>query len=282
MVGVISPPLPLSTDMLFRLSLTASVTTPVNMSALVSRRPNSVPYVINNAIGPVAHSGNRTRETFTEPTGGGFLWRLGTGTPGGVKRGQMYGEIGLEWRGGGGLSIGSGYISQMSGLKTGFFEGSRTGPGHLQWRTVADDIAPADITEPLAVANAFRRVFGYVWYYHCSGDVADRGLQASIRAPGPSIPTGFSIVERIVDSTQLTLSANQEGIVYSYKSRGGDGAGITNDNGTVANTTTSTFQQIWPLEVSEEDLIEIFFNVTNEEAADRHSIFILQEEWIEL
>ncbi len=279
MVGVISPPLPLSKDMLFRLSLISSVTTPVNMSALVSNRPNSVPYVINNAIGPVVHSGNRTRETFTEPTGGGFLWRLGTGTPGGVKRGQMYGEIGLEWRGGGGLSVGSGYISQTAGLKTGFFENSLEGKGFLSWVQIANDVAGDVVTTALlAASNARRKIIAVLVKYESSGDTATRLLTVDIRdVADVSGPTGFSIDEIVYKTSSVSLVANEQGMIYIA----GNWYRIANDNGSITIANNATTANPLPIWVDENDTAALVVTATDGESADRYDAFVQMEEWVE-
>ncbi len=131
MVGLISPPLKLHPDLDYRLSLIAGVTDEVTVSAVWARTRKEAPIVIPDVI-RVSHSaGDRTREVFTNSVGGGYLYRMGTGTPGGVKRGDMYGEIGLGWRGGGGFSISAGYISESMGLKPGFFEPPTQGPGKI-------------------------------------------------------------------------------------------------------------------------------------------------------
>lgn len=163
---------------------------------------------------------------------------------------------------------------------------SDTGPGggsgHLSWRAIAEDVAPVDIVEVLAAANVYRRIYGFVWYYHCSSDVADRVLDTFIRAPGLGIPTGFSLAEVVnLPISAVTLSADQEGIVYAYKGpAGGGGFASKNDNGSIVTASTDTQAQVWPLEVYEDDLVEIRFNETNANANDRHSIYILQEEWL--
>ncbi len=206
------------------------------------------------------------------------------GFGGALKRGQFYVTMDL-FRGNEAVAnLCRDYLYSMHTLPLGQFvdPGPGGGEGHLTWRAVADDIAPADITERLAAANAFRRIYGFVWYYHASGDTASRLMRATMRAPGPSIPTGFSINEDVNNphSQDITLTANQEGILFAYKSRGGDGFSGRNDNAVLSAESPTSNPVIFPLDITDDDLWEIFFNVTAEEAADRHSIFIHQEEWL--
>lgn len=163
----------------------------------------------------------------------------------------------------------------------GFFEPNLGGEGFLSWRAVAADIAPADITEALAIASTQRKVRGFVWYYHASGDVADRTIVVNLRTPGPALPTGISTggtttVHTFPYAGAITLSANQEGMIYIL-----DNFAMSADNASRTFENTSIKQTGFPMKIPEDDLIELLFNVTDEEAADRHSIYILQEEWLQ-
>lgn len=176
------------------------------------------------------------------------------------------------------------YMNAGNNLVLGRWRSSLEGRGHLSWRTVLDDVAPAAATvEVLAVANARRKVYGFVWYYHRGGDAANVGLTTAFRAPGLSIPTGFSIAETVSTmSSSITLTANEEGIVYAMCIDSGDGFSSQNDNGSLTIDPNTTKGRPLPILVSEGDLAEISFAVSNGEAADRNSLFILQEEWIEV
>lgn len=166
----------------------------------------------------------------------------------------------------------------------GEYEGPSGGPGNPRYRTIADDIAPADITTTLAVTNAFTRIDGFIWYYHCSGDVADRTLRALLRDVGTGLPTGMTSGINTTprawpNSAVLTLSANEEGMIYSsgiarpaYSAIRDDGS-ITIENNASAPTP-------FPLWVRADDIASIFFDVSLEEASDRHSIFLIQESWL--
>ncbi len=158
------------------------------------------------------------------------------------------------------------------------------GNGFKENRVIADDVAPADIEETLAATNALRRIDGFIWYYHCSGDVADRTLRAFFRSVGDGLPTGMTegsntIVGRWPTASVLTLSANQEGLIYVNASEG-KSYSINVDNGAFVKESTSTQADAFPYWAQENDVGEIFFDVTDEEAADRHSIYIIQEEWL--
>ncbi len=214
----------------------------------------------------------------------GVIVRAYVGFPGAPtpNQGQTYANLQLN---SGGLvaELCRGYLGPLHALSLGYF--GEPGPsleGHRAWRTVADDITPVDVVDVLARTNAFKRVYGFAWYYHAGGDAGDRTLRVSVRAPGLSLPTGFSISEGIgfTHSSVVTLSVNEEGIVYCMGGRKGPGFSSRNDNGAIVSEATSTVPNPFPLDVEESDLVEIFFDVTDPFAADRHSIFVLEEEWV--
>ncbi len=195
----------------------------------------------------------------------------------GMVRKEFYVETCRRW-GVAHFNLCYGYVYPDHSVPLGFHENKLSGKGNMSWRTVADDVTPVDITELLAAANVFRKVHGFVWYYNCAAEVADRILRAIVRAPGLSLPTGFTLAEQVVfpHSTDLSLQNGQEGILYSY----GQFAS-RNDAGSVATENVTTNPQIWPVWVKSNDLIEIQFELTNAHVDDRHSIFIFQEEWID-
>ncbi len=156
------------------------------------------------------------------------------------------------------------------------------GNGFRKPRAIADDIAPADIQEPLAANNAMRRIDGFIWYYHCSGDVATRTLQASVRDLGDGLPTGMTsgvntLAQLWPTTGTLSLIADQEGTMVVNNA----GFAVTIDTGTATWENNSTQPNPFPYWANENDVGEFFWEVANEEAADRHSIYILQEEWID-
>lgn len=207
-------------------------------------------------------------------------------TPATINRGQCYVILNVRDRNGVTVDqLAGDYLFETNNLSLDRYQSSLSGQGHLSWRTVSDDIAPADVTEVLAAANTRRRVYGFIWYYHASNDAASRTLIVQIRAAGTIKPTGYSltaILNNIIGT--VTLTADQEGIVYGYKGPGGgDGYGVSNDNDAaldIANAASAP--AIWPIEVEENDLIELFFNQSSGNANDRMTIQILQEEWIDV
>ncbi len=263
-----------------RVSVRASVTTPVTFFArvrYVDGTEDLIEIDITHSAGDRTNEIKRSSDPFKKA---GWVEHLTIDTTLADARGRFYMMVAINKKPHH-FPIAAGYID-IPHVPLGTFEAARSGRGHLAWRTVADDVAPVDITEPLAVTGALRRVYGFVWYYHSSSDVVSRLLRVFIRAPGIGIPTGFSIDESILltHSVNLTLTTDQEGIVYSYKSMGGDGVAILNDNTSLSSETTTTQPQLWPLDVLADDLAKIQFEVTDARANDRHSIFILQEEWI--
>ncbi len=200
------------------------------------------------------------------------------------KRGQNWCEAYLIHRGEFADRLLIGYVHDGNGLALGDHteSGPGTGTGHLQWVALADDVTPVDITRVLAATNTFRRIYGFVWYYESSGDVATRTLRVQVQAPGLSIPTGFSIAEvvNLPHSGAVSLTQNEQGIVFAYSKDKGSGMSSRNDNGTLTTSDLTTQPSVFPIDVVEDDLWEIFFDVGGAEAADRHSIFLYQEEWI--
>ncbi len=196
----------------------------------------------------------------------------------------MFGEIGLQWRGGGGLSVGSRYISQTSGLKTGFFENSLEGRGYLNWRTIVSDVSPVNVTVALAAAGVLRKVYGFVWYYHSSDDVASRVADARLRNLGGALPTGMTtgVKTSAWFSGTLSLSADEEGMLYARADEGRDGMNVKTDDGVITTSSTATSPAPFPIWVDPDDNAEFLFGVGGIHANDRHSIYVLLEEWISL
>ncbi len=153
--------------------------------------------------------------------------------------------------------------------------------GFVNYRKVADDIAPVDIEETLALPNTLVDVHGFIWYYHCSGDVADRTLRASLRDVGDGLPTGMTSGGNTLlgiwpSAAVLALSANQEGTMFVK-----DQYAVSVDTGTPTFEDPSARPNPFPLRIQEDDVGEFFFDVTDEEAADRHTIYLITEEWLQ-
>ncbi len=196
------------------------------------------------------------------------------------KRGQLYARMSIGPTQGGALC--QDYIYELNPLVQGKFvdPGPGGGEGFKQWRLIVDNVTPIDVTEGLAQANTHRRYYGVAWYYNCAAEVANRSTVITVRKPGIARPTGFAAAFDIWKSTAFTMDTGQEGLVYAMKTVGGDGFSITNDNGVIAVDATTTAPVPFPLEVIEGDLTEMFFDVTNPHADDRHTIIVYPEEWM--
>jgi len=145
--------------------------------------------------------------------------------------------------------------------------------------SLAANIAPVDVTRVLAITNAFRRIHGFVWYYNASADAASRVLSTRLRQPGLALPTGLTTAIGVWNAANLTLTASEEGIVFVMRNRS-----ILNDNSNDPTTidSTATAPTPFPYDATEDDLADLFFDVTDANANDRHSIYLLQEEWLSI
>ncbi len=230
----------------------------------------------------ITHAGDRANQLFRTPDQflqNGFVEALTVDT-GIIKRGEYYMMVAVE-RLQHHYPIAASYIG-VPHSPLGFFEDPLGGKGLMSWRTAIDDVTPASVTVVMAATGAFRRIYGFVWYYNCAAEVANRLLRVFIRRPGTSVPTGFAIGGEVnlPHSDNLSLQTGEEGILYSYKNRGGDGFSSRNDNGTVTVESPTTTPQIWPVDVPQDDLFHLRFNITDAHADDRHTILVLQEEWL--
>lgn len=180
----------------------------------------------------------------------------------------------------------SGYAYGVRIVSMPMVEGSREGPGHRFNRALADDVTPIDIQHTLGLVNRLRRIDGFIWYYHCSADVADRTLRASFRDMGDGLPTGMTsgvnTTSKLYPSAGvLTVSANQEGLIYVNANTGKSFA-TSLDNGAATIEDITTDPDPFPYWAQEDDVGEIFFDVQLAEAADRHSIYLIEEEWVDV
>ncbi len=162
------------------------------------------------------------------------------------------------------------------------------GDGFLSWEEVFADRAgnAAAVDHALAVTNAFRKVYGLAWYYHASSDVADRIFNApAVVNLGGATPTGFTTSGNNAlfwnTGANIALVADQEGAHISLATEGKDGRTVTNDQGVQTIASTAGAPVPWPLKVSEDEVgILRFPAITDGEAADRHSAYMLVEEWL--
>ncbi len=158
------------------------------------------------------------------------------------------------------------------------------GNGFIHNRVIADDIAPVNIEHTLGETNNLRRIDGFIWYYHCSSDVASRALRATVRDLGDGLPTGMTsgsntTIKNYPSAGTLTLTANEEGVIYVNAVTGKSYAASL-DNGALTIEDITTEPDPFPYWASEGDVGELFFLHANEEAADRETIYIIEEDWI--
>ncbi len=221
----------------------------------------------------------------TSPKAAKDGWVVGVHVGAATRRGRLWAEVRI----GSSAVFGNnrqwlcyGYLYAERNLTMGVFDSMVGGVGFKSNRAVADDIAPVDIQESLAITNTLRRIDGFIWYYHCSSDVADRTLRASLRDLGDGLPTGMTsggntLAQLWPSAAVLTLSANQEGTIIVK-----DQFAVSVDTGTPTFEDPSSRPNPFPYWAQSNDTGEFFFDVTDEEAADRHSIYIIEEEWIQI
>lgn len=143
----------------FRIAITASSTASFAFQALWARNETDAPHI--RLLGQVSHSsGDRTRETTSFASGGGFLYGLLAGSPA-VKRGQIFVECQVGRRS---LFISRcrGYVTASHGLQDGEFESSISGPGFIVTNEAASTLVNnTALTRTITVpTNARWRLYG--------------------------------------------------------------------------------------------------------------------------
>lgn len=196
-------------------------------------------------------------------------------------RGQCYVQAHVRTGGGADDPIRStllaDYLYALHAVPLGRFvdPGPSGGSGNLFILDIAEDVTPIDISTALGVTGAIRKIHEFAWWYHAGADAGDRVLNASFVEPlGPG-PTGFSITAHFWISAGITLSVNEEGLMF-----GKEGFTSFNDNGSLTYANTTTAPNPLPLWVRGDDTVDFFTDVTDAFAADRHSIRMLVEEWL--
>lgn len=200
---------------------------------------------------------------------------------GSVKRGQTYVTLFMEPFG---PVLCADYCYSTFGqiaLGTYIQSGPGGGSGDIQIITVKADGAPAaSTTRTLAGSSAIRKVYGIIWYYNCSADVASRVLTVRWFAPIGATPTGFSSSSVAAVAWQppsLTLTASEEGTLWADEKRSG-----TNNGGSIVVDNTTTDPIPFPILVDEADPGALSFAMVDEEVLDRDTIYLVQEEWMVL
>ncbi len=204
-------------------------------------------------------------------------------------RGETYARLHSTYGAGGQIRdrLVSGYLYGARNLALGDSKGPREGPGFIHPRLVASPASiPIDVQSPLGEPNRLRRIDGFVWYYHCSGDTANRTMRASIRDMGNGLPAGMTsgaltTAKFWPSAAALTLSANEEGMIYVNANTGKSFA-TSLDNGAATIEPITTEPDPLPYWAQEDDVAEILFDVALAEAADRHTIYIFEESWVDI
>jgi len=197
-----------------------------------------------------------------------------------ARRGQIWVQI-AHLDGPSRVPVMAGYVYSERNLGLEFQDpGPRGGSGAIQKTALADDVTPVDIEHTLGVTNTLRKITGFIWYYHCSGDVATRTLRASARDLGAGLPTGYtsganSLAQVWPSAGVLTLTANEEGMIVVN-----DQFAVSQDNGTPTFEDPSSRPNPFPYWAHDDDVGEFFFDVEVAQAADRHSIYMIEERWI--
>jgi len=154
------------------------------------------------------------------------------------------------------------------------------GGGNVHWEAIKANGAPATFSYLLRIAsNLIRKLRSVSWYYAASGDVASRTLALSLRTVGGGVPTGFGagVLRDVFAPTGITLTANQDGIIFMDEKRYG-----VNDNGTVTIVDAAGNPSPLPLLITEDDSATLDGVLTNEEVADFDVVWGLFEDWVTL
>lgn len=208
-------------------------------------------------------------------------------SPNAGKRGQTYARLQTTWGKGGAIrdQLAAGYLYGSRVLPLGTNEGSLDGMGFTRPHLVAAPASiPIDVQFPLGASNRLRRIYGFVWYYHCSSDVATRTIRASLRDMGDGLPVGMTsggntTAQVWPSAGTISLTANQEGMIYVTAEQQSFSVGVDTGTPTIEDNTTQP--NSFPYWAQENDVAEIFFDVGAAETADRHTIYLFMEEWVE-
>jgi len=233
--------------------LTADGTVQVGSSSDVARMDGWVTDALAEIIDPIP----------VETSGGGP-----------TKRGQTYIKLTMEPFG---PVLCSDYCYSDFGqvaLGTYVPPGPAGGSGYLQMVTLADDIAPVTVTYELNGISTLRKIMAFCWMYNASSDVATRNVAVTVLGFLGDAPTGFTAGRNVWAATVLQPVADEDAMVFADEIRAG-----WNDNGTEAVANTASAPSPFPFWVSDDMDMDLVFTVGSANANDRHSIYVLQEEW---
>ncbi len=201
-----------------------------------------------------------------------------------LRRGQCYAILDVQRRLGADLLVAKGYVYSTNPIGLGEFTEAAGGMGNLYWNAIANDVAPgASLSKNLATTNARRIIWGFAWYYHSSGDTATRVLRARVQDFAPARPTGMTSGIKTspwLNPGTTSLTANQEGTIYVMGFDKGGAFVSAVDDGVINVGNTGTQASIFPLSVIEDDDAKLLLTVVDPHANDRHSAYILIEEWM--
>lgn len=194
------------------------------------------------------------------------------------KRGQTYARLDLIRGGGIHAFLISGYIHDSVAMPLGKHEQPVSGKGWLSWVQEGNDVAGnVATTVNLAKTNARRMVRGVIIKYHQTGGGAIT-LNVTLRDLADSGgPTNWSIDSDTWVSPDLTLGANEEGLIHV----GEHGFVSTNDAGTIAYADNTSAPNPFPLEVNEDDPVDLLVSGGGA-AGDDYDVWIHYEEWVDV
>ncbi len=175
-------------------------------------------------------------------------------------------------------TLARGYLYLGGGISLGQDDEALSGRGHLRWVQEANDVAGnLDTAIVLAAAGARRKVHAILVKYHSSGDVATRTLLIHLRdIADTSGPTGFSINADGWRTPQISMTQNEEGLVFVK-----EGTLVTNDNGSVTRDDSAQGNP-FPFWVTEDDTTDLVVDIGSGESADDYDAWVQYEEWIEV
>lgn len=199
--------------------------------------------------------------------------------PSGIQRGQTY--VRLQFEPFGSVLL-QDYCFSFNPvwLGTHVQPGPGGGSGHLELVTAKADGAPvAGSTRALALSDAIRKIYSFIWYYAASSDVASRTLDVRLKQVLGALPTGFvaNPGSYVWISTTLTLTADQDGATFGDQKRSG-----TNDAGTLAIDDAASDPSPFPLLLEAGDNATLDWVVISSNANDFDAFYILQETWVVL
>lgn len=197
-----------------------------------------------------------------------------------IKRGQVYVKLFFDPFG---PVLCADYVySEFGSVSLGTYiqSGPGGGSGNLRIVTVRFDGTPtSNFAISLAASNTVRKLHAFYYYFHASNDVATRVINVALRDELGLVPTGWTGTgPRISWATPtLTLTADQEGIVFADAKRSGQ-----NDTSVVTIENAASAPSPFPLLILQDDTGDLLFNITDGEALDLDALYFLREEWVML